>query len=441
MTAREIAIKVLKDVETGKSKSDTAINHYFNESSLEALDKAFAMQVIYGTLRERMKIDHVIEQFYNHDFKKMDPDVRNILRIGVYQLFYLTRVPKWAAVNESVELAKKTKNQFLGNLVNGVLRNIANNLESVTFKVKGGTFADQVALQYSHPKWLLERWLQRFSFQEAQDIMAANNQVPRVAFRVNRLKTTPAAVEALLTEKQLSFQKSLVDGFIVPERFFDMESFLKDGLVSVQSESQGIACLLVDPKRGERILDMCAAPGGKSTFMAERMQNEGKIVALDLYQSKISDIHRGANTLGVKILESAKIDARQYQSDEKFDRVLLDAPCTGTGVLSRRAELRWRLSPNDVTAMAKLQRELLENAVTLTKDHATLVYSTCSIEPEENWQLIEAFLADHPDWKVENAKDILPELLHQFVNEHGAVEILPHKHQLDGAFSVRLVKK
>ncbi len=441
MTAREIAIKVLKEVEVGKSKSDTAISHYFNESSLEALDKAFAMQVIYGTLRERMKIDHVIEQFYNHDFKKMDPDVRNILRIGVYQLFYLTRVPKWAAVNESVELAKKTKNQFLGNLVNGVLRNIANNLESVTFKVKGGTFADQVALQYSHPKWLLERWLQRFSFQEAQDIMAANNQIPRVAFRVNRLKTTPEAVETLLSEKQLSFQKSFIDGFIVPERFFDMESFLKDGLVSVQSESQGIACLLVDPKRGERILDMCAAPGGKSTFMAERMQNEGKIVALDLYQSKISDIHRGANTLGVKILESAKIDARQYHSDEKFDRVLLDAPCTGTGVLSRRAELRWRLSPNDVTAMAKLQRELLENAVTLTKDHATLVYSTCSIEPEENWQLIEAFLDDHSDWKVENAKDILPESLHQFVNEHGAVEILPHKHHLDGAFAVRLVKK
>ncbi len=441
MTAREIAVKVLKDVETGKAKSDTIINGYFNQSSLERLDKAFAMEMVYGTLRERAKIDHIIQQFYNHDYQKMDVDIRNILRIGVYQLFYLTKVPKWAAVNESVELAKKLKNQFLGNLVNGVLRNISNNIETINFKVKGGTFADQIALQYSHPKWLLERWLTRFSLQEAQDLMTANNTPPTISFRINPLKTTLAEVEQMLSEKQVHYKKSLLENFLIPEKFFDMEELLKMGYVSVQSEAQAIACMLLGAQPGERILDMCAAPGGKSTFLAEQMRNTGKILALDLYGNKLQDINRLATTLGISIIETAKQDARLFQTEEKFDRVLLDAPCSGTGVLSRRAELRWRLSPNDITTLAKTQRELLDNATRLVKDEGIIVYSTCSIEPEENQQLVNAFLYDRPDWMIQDAREVLPTALHHLVNPQGAVEILPHIHHLDGAYAVRFIRR
>ncbi|PIO47790.1 MAG: 16S rRNA (cytosine(967)-C(5))-methyltransferase [[Chlorobium] sp. 445] len=441
MTAREIAVKVLKDVETGKAKSDTIINNYFNQSSLERLDKAFAMEMVYGTLRERAKIDHIIQQFYNHDYQKMDVDIRNILRIGVYQLFYLTKVPKWAAVNESVELAKKLKNQFLGNLVNGVLRNISNNIETINFKVKGGTFADQIALQYSHPKWLLARWLTRFSLQEAQDLMSANNTPPTISFRINPLKTTLAEVEQMLSEKQVHYKKSLLENFLIPEKFFDMEELLKMGYASVQSEAQAIACMLLGAKPGDQILDMCAAPGGKSTFLAEQMRNTGKILALDLYGNKLQDISRLATTLGISIIETAKQDARLFQTEEKFDRVLLDAPCSGTGVLSRRAELRWRLSPNDITTLAKTQRELLNNATRLVKDEGIIVYSTCSIEPEENQQLVNAFLYDRPDWMIQDAREVLPTALHHLVNPQGAVEILPHIHHLDGAYAVRFIRR
>ncbi len=441
MTAREIAVKVLRDVELNKAKSDTVINNYFNQSSLERVDKAFAMEMVYGTLRERAKIDYIIEQFYNHDYKKMDVDIRNILRVGVYQLFYLTKVPKWAAVNESVELAKKMRNQFLGNLVNGVLRNISNNIETINFKVKGGTFADQIALQYSHPKWLLERWLSRFSLQEAQDLMTSNNTPPKISFRINSLKTTLAEVERMLTEKQVAYQKSLLENFIIPEKFFDMEELLKMGYVSVQSEAQAIACMLLGAQPNERILDMCAAPGGKSSFLAEQMRNTGKILALDLYNNKLQDLMKLAHTLGISIIETVKCDARTFQPHEKFDRVLLDAPCSGTGVLSRRAELRWRLSPNDITAMAKLQRELLDNAIRCVKDDGVIVYSTCSIELEENQQLIDAFLHDRPDWMIQDAKEVLPPSLHHLVNTQGAVEILPHLHHLDGAYAVRLVRR
>lgn len=441
MTAREIAVKVLKDVETGKAKSDTIINNYFNQSSLERLDKAFAMEMVYGTLRERAKIDHIIQQFYNHDYQKMDVDIRNILRIGVYQLFYLTKVPKWAAVNESVELAKKLKNQFLGNLVNGVLRNISNNIETINFKVKGGTFADQIALQYSHPKWLLARWLTRFSLQEAQDLMSANNTPPTISFRINPLKTTLAEVEQMLSEKQVHYKTSLLENFLIPEKFFDMEELLKMGYASVQSEAQAIACMLLGAKPGDQILDMCAAPGGKSTFLAEQMRNTGKILALDLYGNKLQDISRLATTLGISIIETAKQDARLFQTEEKFDRVLLDAPCSGTGVLSRRAELRWRLSPNDITTLAKTQRELLNNATRLVKDEGIIVYSTCSIEPEENQQLVNAFLYDRPDWMIQDAREVLPTALHHLVNPQGAVEILPHIHHLDGAYAVRFIRR
>jgi tRNA and rRNA cytosine-C5-methylases len=175
------------------------------------------------------------------------------LRVGVYQLFYLTKVPKWAAVNESVELAKKMRNQFLGNLVNGVLRNISNNIETINFKVKGGTFADQIALQYSHPKWLLERWLSRFSLQEAQDLMTSNNTPPKISFRINPLKTTLAEVERMLTEKQVAYQKSLLENFIIPDKFFDMEDLLKMGYVSVQSEAQAIVCMLLGAQPNECI--------------------------------------------------------------------------------------------------------------------------------------------------------------------------------------------
>lgn len=440
MTAREVAVRVLREVDFGGAKSDAAIATHFSSSQLDAVDKAFAMHMVYGTLREKMKIDYIIQQFYKHDYNKMDADIKNILRIGVYQLFYLSKVPKWAAVNESVELAKRLKNQFLANLVNGVLRNIANNVESVSFKVKGGTFADQVALQYSHPKWLLDRWLQRFGFSEAQELMTANNQIPRISFRINQLKTSVAEFRETLAQRRIAFQESPVFGFVSPDRFFDMEEFLKQGLVSVQSESQGMACLLLAPRSGERILDMCAAPGGKSTFLAELMNNDGQVTAIDVSEPKLQQLRSQAETMGIGIIETVKADARKFSPTEKYDKVLLDAPCSGTGVLARRAELRWRLSPNDIVAMQKLQRELLENAAKCVKDDGVIVYATCSLEPEENHQQIEAFLKAHPEWRVQSASDILPPTLHQYVRESGAVEVLPHRHRLDGAFSVRLTR-
>ncbi|MBC8044336.1 MAG: 16S rRNA (cytosine(967)-C(5))-methyltransferase RsmB [Rhizobacter sp.] len=440
MKAREVAVKALRDIEQGSAKSDTVLNRYFLTESLENIDKAFIMQVVYGTLREKMKIDHVISQFYKHDFRKMDEDVKNILRIGVYQLLYLTRVPKWAAVNESVELAKLIKSQFLGNLVNGVLRNIANSPDEIDYRVKGGTFADQLALKHSHPRWLLERWFKVLGFAEAEQLMEANNRTPKISFRINRLKSEPEPFFETLLAKKVLVERSVLEGFFTPERFFDIKPWLDQGSVSVQSESQGMACRLLAPKPGNRVLDMCAAPGGKATHLAELMQNTGKITAIDLYDNKLADITALSTALGVSVIETAKRDARTFQPEEKYDLVLLDAPCTGTGVIGRRAELRWRLTPKSIPEMCNLQSELLTNAATCVKDGGAMVYSTCSLEPEENDEQVDAFLKSHDGWTVQNAKEVLPEVLHTFVNERGAVQVWPHRHNMDGAYSVRLTK-
>jgi len=440
MKAREIAVQTLREVEVNHAKSDTSLNHLFSITALEPVDRAFTMQIVYGSLREKMKIDHVIQKFYRHDYSKMDVDVKNILRIGVYQLFFLDKVPRWAAVNESVELAKKLKGQFLGNLVNGVLRNISNNIDAVDFSVQGGTFADQIALKYSHPRWLLERWISTYGFLEAQNIMEANNQIPQIAFRINRLKTTPEEFEQKLQKRNISFKKSRLPDFIIPERFFDLEPFLSEGEVSVQSEAQALACRLLDPKAGQSVIDMCAAPGGKSTYLAEMMENQGKITSLDLYKNKLDDIERLAKALNINIISTIQHDATKFSAHEQFDAILLDAPCTGTGVLGRRAELRWRLSETGLQELSALQFQLLENAATLAKTGAVMVYSTCSIEPEENTLLIEKFLAAHSDWKLQAATEVLPEEFHDTVHEDGHISLLPGQDGFDGAFSVRLVK-
>ncbi len=441
MKAREIAVQALREVEVKQAKSDTALSRLFINKGLESVDRAFTMQIVYGTLREKMKIDHVIAQFYRHSLSKMDIDVKNILRIGIYQLLFLDKVPKWAAVNESVELAKKLKGQFLGNLVNGVLRNISNNADTIEFNVKGGTFADQIALKFSHPKWLLERWINIYGFSEAQRIMETNNEIPKISFRINRLKTNPDTFQAKLHEHNISVQSSELEDFLIPERFFDLEPFIQSGELSVQSQSQALVCQLLSPKPGQKVLDMCAAPGGKSTYLAELMNNEGEILSLDLYENKLGNIESLAGTLGISIIQTRAHDATTYKSPEKYDAVLLDAPCSGTGVLARRAELRWRLKESELAVLSALQLKLLQNAMELVKDEGVIVYSTCSIEPEENSELIDTFLKDNPDWDIDPATHILPEAYHRFVAENGTLTLLPHLHGIDGAYAVRLKRK
>ncbi|HHE31758.1 MAG TPA: 16S rRNA (cytosine(967)-C(5))-methyltransferase [Chlorobaculum parvum] len=425
MTAREIALRVLIELD-GMKKSEELLNRMLERSSLERNDRALARELVAGTLKYRLQCDFVIERFYRHDYAKAAEALKHILRLGVYQLLHLDRVPRSAAVNESVKLARKFKGEHLAKLVNGLLRNIS----KATIDLEGWAAelpeAKQLSILYSYPEWLTGRWIANYGAEAAAQMLAYGNPPPATAYRINLLKTDS---ETLLATPELSGAKQVLDDeglnrFFFSKEFTQLEPLLRDGIVSVQNPTQGLACLLAAPQPGSTVVDLCAAPGGKSTFMAELMKNRGRIIALDRTAAKVKRLASNATTLGLDIIEPRKGDALTFKPNEDVDTVLLDAPCTGTGVLGRRAELRWRTTPEKLQELVELQKAMLDHAASLLQPGGILLYATCSVETEENERQIEAFVQRHPEFVVETSRLTLPGSREGF----------------DGGFAVRLRK-
>ena len=409
MTARELALRVLVELD-GMRKSEELLNRMLEKSGLGQNDRALAKELVAGTLKYRRQCDYVIERFYRHDYDKAAETLKNILRLGVYQLLRLDRVPKSAAVNESVKLARKFKGDHLAKLVNGLLRNISKatiDLDAWTAEMPE---AERLSILHSFPEWLAARWLARYGPDATLAMLAHGNLPPATGYRINRLKADP---ETLLARPELSDAKRVageegLDRFFFSKSFDRMEPLLKEGLVSVQNPTQGLACLMAAPEPGGTVLDMCAAPGGKATFMAELMENRGRVIALDRTPAKVARIASNAEALGITIIELREGDALTFDPECVVDTVLLDAPCTGTGVLGRRAELRWRTTPDKLRELVALQAALLDRAASLLAPGGVLLYATCSVEPEENEQQAEAFLQRHPEFIAEQSRLTLP---------------------------------
>lgn len=425
MTARETALRVLIELD-GMKKSEELLNRMFERSSLGRSDRALARELVAGTLKYRLQCDFVIKRFYRHDYRKASEVLKQILRLGVYQLLHLDRVPRSAAVNESVKLARKFKGEHLAKLVNGLLRNLSKatiDLDDWTSEM-GET--ERLSILYSFPEWLTGRWIEHYGAETATRMLAYANQPPMTAYRINLLKSDPATLLAapeLSDAKQVTDDEEL-DRFFFSKSFERMEPLLRDGLVSVQNPTQGLACLCAAPKPGSSVLDLCAAPGGKATFMAELMENRGRVIALDRTPTKVERLATNAATLGLTIIEPREGDALTFEPECTVDTVLLDAPCTGTGVLGRRAELRWRTTPEKLRELVDLQKAMLEHAASLLQPGGVLLYATCSVETEENERQIEAFVERHPEFVVETSRLTLPGSREGF----------------DGGFAVRLRK-
>jgi len=409
MTARELALRLLIELD-GMKKSDELLNRMLERSNLERNDRALARELVAGTLKYRLQCDFVIERFYRHDYRKAAEVLKHILRLGAYQLLHLDRVPRSAAVNESVKLARKFKGDHLSRLVNGLLRNIS----KATIDLEGWTAelpeAQRLSILYSYPEWLTERWIENYGAETAAAIMAYGNRPPMTTYRINLLKTDHATLLAkseFADATQVANDEGL-DRFFFSKSFERMEPLLRDGLVSVQNPTQGLACLLAAPEPGSTVIDLCAAPGGKSTFMAELMQNRGRVIALDRTPAKVERLASNTEALGLTIIEPREGDALTFDPECAVDTILLDAPCTGTGVLGRRAELRWRTTPEKLRELADLQKAMLDRAASLLQPGGVLVYATCSVEPEENEQQAEAFLQRHPEFVAEQSRLTLP---------------------------------
>jgi len=424
-TARELALNVLQSLETGKQRSDQILHKVLQHSSLNRIDRALSTGLVNGVLRYRLQIDFIISHFYHHNFEKAASVLKNILRLGVYQILFLNKVPDWAAVNECVKLARKYKGERLSKLVNGVLRKITP--ESVTLDVwlKDTKIEEQLSIQYSHPQWLVERWIKAFGKDNTQSILIYNNQFPRFGFRINRLKTSP---DQLFSDPAFTddHEECGMQNFFLSKDFNRFEPAVTDGRLTVQNPTQGLACLLLNPASGSVVVDLCSAPGGKATFMAELMQNSGQIISVDRYEKKLLRMVAHTAALGITIIKTVAADARSFVPDLLPGAILLDAPCSGTGVLGRRAELRWKLSPEMLLELQALQAELLDHAAELLDKEGVLVYATCSLEHEENSLQIERFLQRHPEF---------------IADPEGAILTLPGERPgFDGGFCQRLHK-
>ncbi|MDZ7262778.1 MAG: 16S rRNA (cytosine(967)-C(5))-methyltransferase RsmB [candidate division KSB1 bacterium] len=439
MNPRQLAIQILSRMEKSDAYADILLTQELRKHNLSDLDKALVMELVNGTLRWRRKLQWILEQLYEGNWKKCPRLIRYILEVSLYQLLFLEKIPDYAAVNEGVVLARRLGSSYWANKVNGILRNFIRRKNEIRFPSLSENPVQAISVIYSHPQWLVERWLTRFGIEETEKLCQANNQTPLVTLRVNRLKTTPNALLKLLSEHgiEASFSQYLPD-FLKVKNLPDLSRFepFSNGLFTVQDESAGLVGILVNPEPGDTIIDLCSAPGGKATHLAELMGDKGTILAVDRNFNRLNLVRENYQRLGLQSLHRVQADATYFFS-KKADKVLIDAPCSGLGVLAKRSDLRWRRTPEDIQTLAELQFRLLNNAASLLLKGGVLVYSTCTLEPEENEAVVERFLARNQNFHIVEAGRFIPSAL---LDSQGYVRTFPHKHQMDGSFAVRMIK-
>ncbi len=432
-------MKILNRIERSDAYLDRLVDAEMRSTEMNELDKSLMNEIVTGVIRWRAKVDWVLTGFFHGNFTKAETNVRNALRVALYQILFLDKVPHSAAVNESVEFIKRLRGQKVADLVNAVLRNILRNIENIRYPDPNEDKIQHLAVVESHPQWLVKRWADRFGYDEARRLLAANNQRPDLTLRVNRLKIDFNYFLSRLEELQVQFSRSPLLDFFVRVRHMSgigASEMFRQGFFVVQDESAGLVVQLLDPKPGERVLDLCAAPGGKTTFVGELMKNIGEIVAVDRYETRLNLVKSACQRLGVANAHFITGDAAELKT-QPADKVLVDAPCSALGVLSKKPDAKWKREAEDLDHLVLIQNAILSNAATLVKPGGVLVYSTCTTEPEENIDLARGFLSSHPEFAIENASQFVkPDVVHP----DGYIETFPHRNGTDGSFAIRLRK-
>lgn len=436
---RGLAVKILNRVERSDSYLERLLDNEMKNSDLSGADKALLYEIVHGVTRWMGRLDWVLNGFYKGQFSKAIPNLKNGLRVALYQILFLDRVPDHAAVNEAVEFVKRLQGQKPADLTNAILRNIIRSKNGIRYPDPDEDLPGYLAAYYSHPSWMVKRYLARFGRESTEKLLNANNEKPFLTLRINALKVKPEEFRKLLQSVNLRF----TPGKYLPE-FFKLQNltnitaweYFTEGYFNIQDESAGLACRLLDPQKGMKVLDLCAAPGGKTAYMAALIQDEGEITAVDKYESRLEIVQRNLNRLQIKSVKTLAKDALELDG-EQFDRVLADVPCSGSGTLSKKPDIKWKKDLIDLHKMHDLQYSLIKKAASLVKPGGILVYSTCSIEPEENFEIVKKFLNENHNFKLESAADYLPK---ELIDENGCVQTLPHVHMMDGAFAARLKK-
>lgn len=447
ISAREIALEVLKAVEVEGSYASLALNRIMEKHRPGKLDRAFATELAYGTLRFLKTIDWVLGQFVKQPLNAQTSSIRNILRLSVYQMMYMDKVPVSAACNEGAEMARKHGHPGAVKFVNGVLRGISRRMSELKFPDLAEDPVGHISIKYSHPAWMVERWVREFGPEETILLCCSNNVPSPNTVRVNTLKITrDELIKRLNKEGLIAKETSYAPEGITIEGFLSIGSMaaFREGLFQVQDESSMLASRALAPEPGSTVVDSCSAPGGKTTHLAQLMEDRGEIIAIDVHPHKLALIKENSVRLGINIIRETAGDAAKMPEEysNSADYVLVDAPCSGLGVLGRRPDARWRKEPGQIAELVKLQAEILESASRCVKDNGVLVYSTCTITREENLGQVEDFLAGHPEFVLEDLRPMLPEDLDTGgTMAAGYLQLLPHRHGMDGFFIARMRKE
>jgi 16S rRNA (cytosine967-C5)-methyltransferase len=411
MTAREAALKALYSIEVSGAYTNAALKEALSRDGLSVRDKGFVTELIYGVVSNKTAIDYIISRFSKIKIKKMTPWVLNILRMGIYQIYYMDKIPHSAACNEAVILAKKYSHGAGAGFVNGVLRTGARELDGFSFPKTGDKVRD-LSLEYSYPEWITKRLCEEYGEDRCEELFKENQKAHSTAIRVNTLKTDTGKLTKILKEEGLecSFCENLDNALILKGKLnIEHSPAYRDGLYSLQNISSQKAVKVLSPKPFEFVIDMCAAPGGKSCAIAENMENQGRVLSFDIFEHKIELINRAARRLGIDIIE-AKVSDSSKKCDnllEKADRVLADVPCSGLGVIHKKPDIKWSRQESDIEALCKIQCEILNNAAEYVKPGGVLVYSTCTILPEENRLRIDEFLKTHAEFEKVHEEQLL----------------------------------
>lgn len=438
---REEALKILIKVFEGKSYSNILIKNL--GQSFSSLDRAFITEMVYGTIKWKLRLDNIIDNLSNIKSDKISAGILNILRLGIYQIDFMDKVPQSAAVNECVKLAKKYGNPGAARYVNAILRNYIRKHDSIVYPDRGKSIGRYLSVYYSFPLWMVERLIKDFGSSFTEEFLKSGNQVPDLTARVNNLKTDKESLKNMLLEKNIEVQDGIyVDDALILKGVPGIEYIeeYKKGYFTIQDQSSMLAAKILSPQAGDFIMDVCSAPGTKSTYMAEIMRNRGTIMSGDISSSKLKLVSQNAKRLGIDIIKTYCGDARMCLDEyiEKADKVLIDAPCTGLGIMRKKPEIRWNRDIRDIDAIKSLQESILKTSSRYVKPGGVLVYSTCTVVKEENVEMIQKFVRENLNFRPEDISNLVPSRLKKESLKNGYIELYPNVDNVDGFFIARL---
>ena len=439
MNAREIAYKILLDVEKNKNYSNMSINKHFKDVKLSNQDRGLATEIVYGVIENKYYIDYMIDKLSKVKTNKMEIYVKTLLRMGIYQIIFLNSISDYAAVNETVNLAKK-KNSKVSGFINGILRNVIRQKETIgDIKVKDDI--DYLAIKYSYDNWLIRNWMIHFGKEFTEELLEANSERPSIYLRTNTLKVTRDELIEKLLEQNIKAEKvNVVDEAIKVENLKDIENnkLYKEGLFTVQDISSMLVGKVMNPKENSLVLDVCSAPGGKTTHIATLMKNTGQVVSRDIYDHKLKLINASCKRLGLTNVDVQEYDGMKLDKDSiaKFDYVLADVPCSGLGIIRRKPEIKYK-EKEEFRELPPIQKKILENASKYVKVGGTLIYSTCTIQDSENLDVIKEFLQKHKNFELSPIDEVRVDLDNQ---DKGFMKIYPNVHDMDGFFISKLIR-